>query len=55
MLESGVDDRTSINAISILVETADTLELINKRGVNKQKRARKLYHKLWYDSECEKS
>ena len=59
MLRSGVDDQTSINAIAqsicnILVETADTLELINKRGATKQKRARTLDHKPWYDSDCEK-
>ena len=38
---------------SILVERADTLELINNRGANK-KRARTLDHKPWYDSDCEK-
>ena len=59
MLRSGVDDQTSIIAIAqsicnILVETADTLELINKRGATKQKRARTLDHKPWYDSDCEK-
>ena len=59
MLRSGVDDQTSINAIAqsicnILVETADTLELINKRGATKQKKARTLDHKPWYDSDCEK-
>ena len=59
MLRSGVDDQTSIDAIAqsicnILVETADTLELINKRGATKLKRTRTLDHKPWYDSDCEK-
>ena len=59
MLRSGADDQTSINATvhsncNILVETADTLELIKKRGANKQKRARTLDHKPWYDFDCEK-
>ena len=59
ILESGVDDQPSINDITqcisdILLGTADTLKLINKRGYNKHKRACKFYHKPWYDSDSEK-